>query len=318
VTIAVSMGDPAGVGPEIILKAFREGEVNEGFVVVGDQEVLEACREAIGLDVPIRSSLGQSDLKAGVVNVITVGAIRRSEVIPGEVSRACGAAAMRYIEAGVRLAREGSAAALVTLPVNKEAVRLSAPGFSGHTGFIADLCRARGVAMMLYSPKLAVSHVSAHLSLREAIEAVRPQRIGEVIELTASFLSRLGRARLAVAGLNPHAGEAGAFGSSRHGLRPGLPRGVRRGRLHVSRPGPHPDEAPGFRGSGERDPGIADRPDIGGPRDGVRHRVEGPGVDEELHGGDRAGPQTGWRRYVSDVRELVHIYQQVCCLSEFR
>ncbi len=212
--IAVSMGDPAGIGPEIVLKAFREGTVAEGFVVVGDAEVLAACNDALGLGLPIRSISGPFDARPGSVNVIDVGAIRRTGFTPGKVSRACGAAARRYIEAGVRLALAGSVDALVTLPVNKEAVRLSDPDFSGHTGFIAGLCGARGVAMMLYSPKLVVSHVSAHLSLRDAIEAVRPERIGEVLELTASFLSKLGgTARLAVAGLNPHAGEAGAFGS---------------------------------------------------------------------------------------------------------
>jgi 4-phospho-D-threonate 3-dehydrogenase / 4-phospho-D-erythronate 3-dehydrogenase len=214
VPIAVSLGDPAGVGPEIVLKAFREGTVARDFVVVGDLDVIEACSAALGLGVPIRTASTPADTRAGWINLIEVGAIRRADFTPGRVSRACGAAARSYVEAGVRLALQGSVEALVTLPVNKEAVRLSDPGFSGHTGFIAGLCAARGVTMLLYSPKLAVSHVSAHLSLRDAIEAVRPQRIGEVIDLTASFLSKLGAgARLAVAGLNPHAGEAGAFGS---------------------------------------------------------------------------------------------------------
>ena len=212
--IAVSLGDPAGVGPEIVLKAFREGTVAGDFVVVGDLDVIEACDDALGLGLPIRSASSAADVRPGWVNVVDAGAIRRADFTPGLVSRACGVAARSYVETGVRLALQGSVEALVTLPVNKEAVRLSDPGFSGHTGFIAGLCGARGVAMLLYSPKLAVSHVSAHLSLRDAIEAVQPQRVGEVIDLTASFLSKLGgRARLAVAGLNPHAGEAGAFGS---------------------------------------------------------------------------------------------------------
>ncbi len=212
-SIAVSMGDPAGVGPEIVLKAFREGTVAEGLVVVGDRDVLDACNDALGLGVTVRTASGPADARPGCVNVVDVGAIRRADFTPGEVSRACGAAARRYVEAGVGLALERSVDALVTLPVNKEAVRLSDPGFSGHTGFIAALCGAHGAVMMLYSPKLVVSHVSTHVSLRDAIGAVRPERIGEVIDLTVAFLVRLGgRARLAVAGLNPHAGEAGAFG----------------------------------------------------------------------------------------------------------
>jgi 4-hydroxythreonine-4-phosphate dehydrogenase len=224
VAIAVSMGDPAGIGPEIVLKAFREGSVSDGFVVVGDRDVLATCSDALGLGVPIRSAAGPRDLEPGWVNVIDVGAIRREDVAPGALSRACGAAARRYIERGVSLALDGSAEALVTLPVNKEAVRLSDPGFSGHTEMIAGLCGARGVAMMLYSPRLVVSHVSAHVSLREAIDAVDSRRVGEVIGLTASFLAKLGgRARVAVAGLNPHAGEAGAFGSEeRLGIAPAV------------------------------------------------------------------------------------------------
>jgi len=212
--LAVSMGDPAGVGPEIVLQAFRQGAVAEGFLVVGDTDVLEACAAALSLRLPIRSISGPGDLQPGCLNVMDAGAIRRADFTPGKVFRECGAAARSYVEAGVRLALEGAVEALVTLPVNKEAVRLSDPGFSGHTELIAGLCNARRVAMLLYSPRLAVSHVSTHVSLRQAIEAVRPQRVEEVIHLTAAFLSRLGgRARLAVAGLNPHAGEAGAFGS---------------------------------------------------------------------------------------------------------
>jgi 4-hydroxythreonine-4-phosphate dehydrogenase len=233
------MGDPAGVGPEIVLKAFCEGTVAEGFVVVGDRDVLAACSDALGLGVRIRCVAGPVDAQPGSLNVIDVGAIRRADFAPGRVSRACGEAARRYVEAGVGLALTGSVDALVTLPVNKEAVRLSDPGFSGHTEFIAGLCRARRVAMMLYSPKLVVSHVSAHLSLRDAIEAVRPERVGEVIDLTASFLSKLGsRARLAVAGLNPHAGEAGAFGSEEQRVIAPAVEGARARGVDVSGPVP--------------------------------------------------------------------------------
>ena len=212
--IAVSMGDPAGVGPEIILRAFRDALVSEDFFVVGDVDVLEACNDELGLGVPISAAGGPRDLRSGCVNVLNTAAIRRRDFTPGKLSRECGAAAKRYVQTGVQLTRSGMADALVTLPVNKEAVRLSDPAFTGHTELIAALCGVRGVSLALYSPKLVVSHVSTHVSLRQAIEAVEPKRVGEVIELTASFLEKLGSAtRVAVAGLNPHAGEAGAFGS---------------------------------------------------------------------------------------------------------
>ncbi len=237
--VAVSMGDPAGVGPEIVLQAFREGTVAEDFLVVGDRDVLSACAEALHLDVPIHASTGTHDLLPGSVNVVDLGLIRRAAFAPGAVSRACGAAARGYVEAGVRLALGGTVDALVTLPVNKEAVRLSDPGFSGHTGFIATLCRSPDVAMMLYSSRLVVSHVSTHLSLRDAIQAVTLERVGEVIDMTASFLSRVSRgARLAVAGLNPHAGEAGAFGSEEQRVIAPAVEAARARGLHVDGPLP--------------------------------------------------------------------------------
>ncbi len=211
--IAVTMGDPAGIGPELILKSFLEGSVSSGFFVVGDLDVLAACNEALRLGVPLRAAANHRDLRTEWVNVIDAGMLTRSDFRPGTISRPCGAAARAYVESAARLAIAGSADALVTLPVNKEAVRLSDPSFSGHTELVAALCGTSRVAMMLYSTKLAVTHVSTHVSLHDAIRAVTKERVLEVIRLTASALQRLaGRGRIAVAGLNPHAGESGAFG----------------------------------------------------------------------------------------------------------
>jgi 4-hydroxythreonine-4-phosphate dehydrogenase len=212
--IAVTMGDPAGVGPELVLKAFLDGGVSSGFFVIGDLAVLAACNEVLRLGVPLRSAVNQRDLRIGEVNVIDAGILTPVEVTPGTLSRRCGEAARRYVETAVRMALAGSADAVVTLPANKEAVRLSDPSFSGHTELIATQCAAGGVVMMLHSPKLVVTHVSTHVCLREAIERVRKARVLEVIRLTARELCKLGGgARIAVAGLNPHAGEGGAFGA---------------------------------------------------------------------------------------------------------
>jgi 4-hydroxythreonine-4-phosphate dehydrogenase len=212
--IAVTMGDPAGVGPELILKAFLDGSVSSGFFVVGDLDVLAACNEALRLGVPLRVAADHRDLQSRHVNVLDAGLITRGDVTPGTVSRRCGEAAKKYVQTAVRLALAGSANALVTLPVSKEAVRLSDPSFRGHTELIAGLCGAPEVTMMLHSPKLAVTHVSTHMSLHDAIHTVKKERILEVIRLTAGALRMLGaRSRIAVAGLNPHAGEGGAFGA---------------------------------------------------------------------------------------------------------
>jgi 4-hydroxythreonine-4-phosphate dehydrogenase len=216
--IAVTMGDPAGVGPELILKAFLEGSVRAGFFVVGGLDALTACNERLRLGVPLRSAADHRDLRTAHVNVVDAGSPARSGFEPGAVSRSCGEAARAYVETAVRMVLAGSADALVTLPVSKEAVRLSDPSFTGHTELIAGLCGASGVAMMLHSPRLAVTHVSTHVSLREAIDSVTRDRVRQVILLTASALSKLGCGRrIAVAGLNPHAGESGAFGTEERG-----------------------------------------------------------------------------------------------------
>jgi 4-hydroxythreonine-4-phosphate dehydrogenase len=212
--LAVTMGDPAGVGPELVLKAFRSGSVCSPFFVVGDLDVLAACNEELRLGVSLRPTAGRQDLRADAVNVLDARTLTRREVTPGTASRRCGQAARAYVETAVRLVQAREADALVTLPVNKEAVRRSDPSFTGHTELIAGLCGAGEVAMMLYSPKLAVSHVSTHVPLREAIQAVTAERVLRVIRLTATTLGKLGEgSRIAVAGLNPHAGESGAFGT---------------------------------------------------------------------------------------------------------
>ena len=211
--IVVSMGDPAGIGPELVLKAFLDGTVSGGFLVLGDLDVVSSCNERLGLRAPLRAATGPRDTPDGWVSVLDAGILRREAVRPGELSRSCGEAAKAYVESAVRLVLSGSAEALVTLPVNKEAVRLSDPSFTGHTELVAGLCGSPRVAMMLCSERLAVSHVSAHVSLLEAIHRITTERVLEVIQLTAAALGKLGRrSRIAVAGLNPHAGEGGAFG----------------------------------------------------------------------------------------------------------
>ena len=126
------------------------------------------------------------------MNVLDAGILTMDDVTPGTISRRGGEAARTYVQTAVRMALAGSADALVTLPVNKEAVRLSDPSFLGHTELIAALCGDPEVTMMLHSPKLAVTHVSTHVSLREAIPAVKKRRVLEVIRLTAGALRKLG------------------------------------------------------------------------------------------------------------------------------
>ena len=237
--MAVTMGDASGVGPEIAVRRFADGVLDTEVVVYGDAAVLARAAEVLGLDVPIRPVAGPDAAVAGTLNVRDLKLLSAEQVTPGVLSREAGAAALAYVECATRDALAGKVVGVVTLPMNKEATRASRPDFKGHTEFIAGLCGARDFAMMLTVPEVAVTHVSAHVSLREAIERVRPRRIRTVIDLTHQALSRfIQRPRIAVCGLNPHAGEHRLFGTEDEEIiRPTIERAAADG-LDVS--GPHP------------------------------------------------------------------------------
>lgn len=212
-TIAITMGDSSGVGPEIVLHAFKKGELPDDFVVVGDFSILSLCNRRLGYEAPLRRVADVAEAGAGRVNVLDLGLLKEEDLRAGQISEQSGLAALRYVERATRLALAGQVAAVVTLPINKEATRLSEAGFTGHTEYIAGLCGKDRYTLMLASEKAIVTHVSTHVSLREAIENVRRERVYDVIRLTHEVLPRLRpTSRIAVAGLNPHAGENGAFG----------------------------------------------------------------------------------------------------------
>lgn len=211
--IGVSMGDANGVGPEIVLKAWDEGRLGGPFVVYGEMAALEHYGRALGYGVPLRRAESPRDHEPGALSVVDLGLLRESDVCPGELSAAAGRAAREAVVRAARAALAGEIDAIVTLPVNKQAVQLSDPGFTGHTELLGEVCGASDVTILLASERLMVSHVSTHCSLREAIERVTPERVRKILELTCEAVERLKPgARIAVAGLNPHAGEGGAFG----------------------------------------------------------------------------------------------------------
>ncbi|MDQ3254354.1 MAG: 4-hydroxythreonine-4-phosphate dehydrogenase PdxA [Acidobacteriota bacterium] len=213
-TIAITMGDSSGVGPEIILHAFKKGELPRHFVVIGDYTILHACNRLLDYQVPLRRADEVSDLKEDFVNVLDLGLLKEEDLKIGELSKASGRAALKYVRCATELALDGQVTAEVTMPMNKEATRLSDPRFTGHTGYIAELCGRDKYTLMLASEKLIVTHVSTHVSLRNAIESVKRDQVFDVIKLTHEVLPRLRQSgRIAVAGLNPHAGENGAFGT---------------------------------------------------------------------------------------------------------
>jgi len=212
-TLAITMGDSSGVGPEIILNAYRKGELPNDFVVVGDYSILSMCDRTLNCNSPLRKARDVEDVEEGAVNVLDLALMKAEDLQIGEISRLSGHAALKYVEQATRLALAGKVSAVVTLPINKEATRMSQPDFTGHTEYIAELCGARDYTMMLASDRLIVTHVSTHVSLRQAIERVKKENVIKVVKLTHGVLPRLrATSRIAVAGLNPHAGESGSFG----------------------------------------------------------------------------------------------------------
>lgn len=203
-TIAVSIGDPAGIGPEVVVKALGDAAVRTlaKWIVVGDAEAL----------APIEKQSGLSLSAFPDVRIQSVEALRQPFQF-GQLDGACGHAALEYVRRATELCLRGEAAAMVTAPLNKEAVTLSGAPFTGHTEFIAELCGAQESRMLLTNDRLRVLHVTTHCSLRQACE-VQTERVANTIRIGRQALQwfALPRQRMAVCGLNPHAGEHGLFG----------------------------------------------------------------------------------------------------------
>jgi 4-hydroxythreonine-4-phosphate dehydrogenase len=216
--VAVTMGDPAGVGPEIIAKTFADPDfrVENRALVVGDAPRLQRAADLFGLELRANVVAGpeRAGFEEGTVDVVQVGEL--PEDLPfGELDARAGAAAFEYVERAIELARGGRVAAIATAPLNKEAMHLGGYRYPGHTEILAELTGTQDYAMMLVTPELKVIHVSTHVALREAVERATEERELAVIRLAHESLRKLGveRPRIAVAGLNPHAGEHGLFGN---------------------------------------------------------------------------------------------------------
>jgi 4-phospho-D-threonate 3-dehydrogenase / 4-phospho-D-erythronate 3-dehydrogenase len=218
--IALTMGDPAGVGPELALRALAEPGVVAQCVpiIFGDASVLRQCAAQVGLPMPGLVLGPETSLDAvrevASPAVLDMGVMDCESFEPGRVSAVTGDASFRYIQRAIDAALAGSVAAVTTCPINKEALHAAGHAFPGHTEMFAARCDARRACMMQYSPEITCSFVTVHCGYAEVPGLLNPERILEVIELTAAAIQRLrGRAgKLVVCGLNPHAGEHGLFG----------------------------------------------------------------------------------------------------------
>lgn len=202
--IGITMGDPAGVGPEISVKALAEMSPQDRgrTLIYGNRATLEAAKAAVGCEV---------ELEGRVVDLPIVGA-----PLPwGQLSPVAGDAAFRFIEKAVRDAEAGRIGCIVTAPINKEALNAAGHHYDGHTGMLRSLTGSKAAYMLLASERLKVIHVSTHVSLKDAIARATTERVLATIRAGHAHLQRIGFAnpRIAVAGINPHCGENGLFGT---------------------------------------------------------------------------------------------------------
>ena len=218
--LAITLGDPAGIGPEIILKALANPGVFEQCrpVVIGDRRILQRAGEETSL-APIRFN-AVKEPSCGVfqpdrITLIDLGNAAPESCPVGQLSAASGKAAVEYVLRACDLAMQGQVDAIVTAPLNKEAINLAGYHYAGHTEILTEYTHAKNVSMLLVGSNMRVMHVSTHVSLEEAIRRVTQKRVEEVILLAHAACQALGitEPRIAVAGLNPHAGEHGLFGS---------------------------------------------------------------------------------------------------------
>ncbi len=208
--LAISMGDPAGIGPEIALRAVASGQ---NAVILGDMGVLQAAAKRIGCTLPLRRVAAPEAAQPGEISVIETSTLAEAPAL-GAVCATAGQAAYDAILAGIKLAKAGQVAGLVTAPIHKEALAAAGIAFPGHTEMLAHFSDGAKVAMMLVNDAIRTVLVTIHLSLRDAIAAADFNANLAAIRLAHRGCRALGiiAPRIAVAGLNPHAGEGGLFG----------------------------------------------------------------------------------------------------------
>ncbi|MFA6506994.1 MAG: 4-hydroxythreonine-4-phosphate dehydrogenase PdxA [Treponemataceae bacterium] len=216
--VGVTMGDAAGIGPEIILMALKREDVRAAanYVVYGAPEIMARAADFVGWKGVIREASGPDDctFKDGVLDVIRCRSVSLDECKLGELSAVCGDLAFESIRRAIADALAGLIDATATAPLNKEAMGMAGHKFPGHTEIYAHFTKTTEYAMLLMEGKFRVAHVSTHVSLFNAIKAVKKDRVVTVIKLVYEALTGMGieKPRIAVAGLNPHAGENGMFG----------------------------------------------------------------------------------------------------------
>jgi 4-hydroxythreonine-4-phosphate dehydrogenase len=219
IRMGITMGDPSGIGPEVIIKSFENPDVrSKRIIVIGDYNIMKAMYNLLKIrsfNLHRISNVNESQFDERLLNILDLRLIDMKKFKPGEVRNDSGNAAFMAIKKAVELVMNKEIDAIVTAPVNKEALHLAGHKYPGHTEILAGLTNTKDYAMLLYDKRLRVIHVSTHISLLEAITGLKRERIEKVIELAHEVMRKLNVEvpEIAVAGINPHSGENGLFGS---------------------------------------------------------------------------------------------------------
>ncbi|UPA31706.1 4-hydroxythreonine-4-phosphate dehydrogenase PdxA [Terrisporobacter glycolicus] len=233
--IGVPLGDPAGIGPEIVVKSIAKEETNTyaNIVVFGNKEILEKAVDVCKVDMKINiiENPQDGDYNNKTLNLVNVDNIDMNKFEPGKVSGMCGKAAFEYLAKSIDYAMEGKVKAIATTPLNKESFKAGNVPYIGHTEVLEDLTKTYNPLTMFQVRDLRVFFLSRHVSLKKACDLVTEENMYEFIIRSKEALRQLGieNPKMAVAGLNPHCGEHGLFGDEEREIEPAIERARKEG-----------------------------------------------------------------------------------------
>jgi 4-hydroxythreonine-4-phosphate dehydrogenase len=217
--IAVTMGDPAGIGPEIVAKVFSDSRIYSlcNPFVIGDNYAIEMGLEVAlsCLDIRLIKKANESLFRKGTIDLLDLNNVRPNELIMGKPHPMSGKASVEYVLKAAELAMQGRVNAIVTAPINKEAINMAGYRYAGHTELLAEKTEIQDYAMMLIAGNLRVIHVTTHIPLKDVSKQITKERVFKTIKLAQQATTSLGISspRIAVSGLNPHSSDGGLFGN---------------------------------------------------------------------------------------------------------
>ncbi len=216
--LAITMGDPAGIGPEIAAKTFARSETYSVCrpVLIGHTATMKRTIRNLNLNLTINpiKNISGACFVPGTIDIYEIGESYTNEILPGIISAEAGDIAFQAVKTAIDLAMQGIVDGTVTGPINKEAINKAGHHFSGHTEIYAHFTNTKKYAMLLVDENVSVIHATTHVSLRQACDLIKKDRVLDVIQLIHEGLQKLGikKPRIGVAGLNPHSGDGGLFG----------------------------------------------------------------------------------------------------------